>query len=73
MVKRVPVMRGGEYKIPPGERGKVLRDFERALSLGDEQEFMKAMRKIGIQDEDPGFFAGLKTFRALRSGKPEKT
>ena len=54
------------------QRRQILRDFQKAFELDDERQFMEAMRKIGIKDEDPRFSVGVKTFRALRSGKQAK-
>jgi hypothetical protein len=38
--------------------------------FGDEREFMRFLRGIGLKDESPQFAEMVELFRTLRSGKP---
>lgn len=62
-------MNAPKYRLTRQQKRQALRDFEKAFNFNDERQFMEAMRKIGIKDEDPRFLRGLKAFRDLKSGK----
>jgi len=42
---------------------KTKLDLARVLASGDEREFMKIMREIGLKDGAPEFLKALKAFR----------
>jgi hypothetical protein len=42
---------------------KTKADLARVLASGDERQFMKIMREIGLRDDSPEFVKALKTFR----------
>jgi hypothetical protein len=42
---------------------KTKLDLARVLASGDEREFMKIMREIGLKDDAPEFLKALKVFR----------
>jgi hypothetical protein len=42
---------------------KTKLDLARVLASGDEREFMKIMREIGLKDDAPEFVKALKAFR----------
>jgi hypothetical protein len=42
---------------------KTKLDLARVLASGDEREFMKIMREIGLKDDVPEFLKALKAFR----------
>jgi hypothetical protein len=42
---------------------KTKLDMARVLASGDEREFMKIMREIGLKDDAPEFLKALKVFR----------
>jgi hypothetical protein len=58
-----------KFKHTYAEHNALLRDLQKVYKLGDEQEFMRVLRKHGIMDESPRFAELLKMFRDLRSGK----
>jgi hypothetical protein len=66
-------MTSDKYILAKKQIRQVLDRFQKAYELNNEIEFMEAMRKIGINDEDPRFLHGLKTFRALKSGNHPET
>jgi hypothetical protein len=51
-----------------------LRKLRTALKtiykFGDDREFMRFLRGIGLKDESPQFVEMVALFRTLRSGKP---
>jgi hypothetical protein len=42
---------------------KTKANLARVLAAGDEREFMKLMREIGLKDDSPEFLKALKAFR----------
>jgi hypothetical protein len=42
---------------------KTKANLARVLASGDEREFMKLMREIGLKDDSPEFLKALKAFR----------
>jgi hypothetical protein len=42
---------------------KTKANLARVLAAGDEREFMKLMREIGLKDDSPEFSKALKAFR----------
>jgi hypothetical protein len=42
---------------------KTKANLARVLASGDEREFMKLMREIGLKDDSPEFLKALKVFR----------
>jgi hypothetical protein len=58
-----------KFKRTWAEHNALLRDLRKIYATGDERDFMRVLRKYGIQDEDPRFAELLKMFRDLRSGK----
>jgi hypothetical protein len=42
---------------------KTKADLARVLASGDERQFMKIMREIGLRDDSSEFVKALKTFR----------
>jgi hypothetical protein len=58
-----------KYRFTLEQKNALLRELGRVYRRDDEREFMKILRKFGIQDEDPRFAEILKFFRDLRGGK----
>jgi len=53
-------------RVDTEERKKIQKtkaDLARVLASGNEREFMKIMREIGLKDDSPEFLKALKTFR----------
>jgi hypothetical protein len=62
-------MMAEKYRFTLEEKNALLRELARVYRRDDEREFMKILRKFGIQDEDSRFAEILKFFRDLRGGK----
>ncbi|MGB2623016.1 MAG: hypothetical protein WAN25_11775 [Candidatus Acidiferrum sp.] len=62
-------MMAEKYRFTLEEKNALLRELARVYRRDDEREFMKILRKFGIQDEDPRFAEILRFFRAPRCGK----
>ena len=58
-----------KYKLSHSARQAVLDKLEWLIRHGDEREFMNALRKLGVKDEEPRFAESVKAFRAAKSGK----
>jgi hypothetical protein len=55
-----------QKRLDTEQRRKVEKtklDLARVLASGDEREFMKIMREIGLKDDAPEFLKALKVFR----------
>lgn len=53
-------------RVDTEERKKIQKtktSLARVLDSGDEREFMKLMREIGLKDDSPEFLKALKAFR----------
>jgi hypothetical protein len=49
---------------------KLRAALKNVYKYGDEREFMRFLRGIGLKDESPQFAELVGLFRSLRSGKP---
>ena len=49
------------------QRQELLRDLRKLLELGTEDEFVAAMRALGLQDDSPGWGEILQVWREYRS------
>jgi hypothetical protein len=58
-----------KYRFTREKKNALLRELARVYRRDDEREFMKILRKFGIQDEDPRVAEILGFFRGLRGGK----
>ncbi|MGH9745240.1 MAG: hypothetical protein ACRD59_03920 [Candidatus Acidiferrales bacterium] len=52
------------------ERRALVIALKKIYQYGDEREFMRFLRGIGLKDESPAFAEVVALFRALKSGKP---
>jgi hypothetical protein len=52
------------------ELRKLRAALKNVYKYGDEREFMRFLRGIGLKDESPRFAELVGLFRSLRSGKP---
>ena len=62
----------GRKKIDSDARRKreqTKKDLARVPASGDEVEFMRILRGIGVKDGTPEFANALKSFRAARGGR----
>jgi len=48
------------------KRGEMLSDFRKLLTLATEEEFIQAMRAVGLRDGSPQFLDALKIWRDYR-------
>jgi hypothetical protein len=62
-------MMAEKYRFTLEEKNALLRELRKVYRRDDEREFMKILRKFGIQDEDPRFAEIVKFFRDLQGGR----
>ena len=48
------------------KRAEMLSDFRKLLTLATEEEFMQAMRAVGLRDGSPQFLEALRIWRDYR-------
>lgn len=63
------ILQARKYKYTRAERRKIANDLSKVFKYGDELEFMRFLRGLGIKDQDARFVQLLKSFRDARSGK----
>jgi hypothetical protein len=66
----VEVERHPGRKRTRAELRKLRTALKAIYKYGDEREFMRFLRGIGLKDESPQFAELVGLFRSLRSGKP---